>query len=468
MVAVGVLFWLLFVRIPPSGVRSFVVGLDGRSPWVNTFLPGQRVSDVGLQPGGWVGQSIYDEPVYETLRLPGVYQQVTLGFEFRPHDQPLMDLGLTHEPAADISIQPLWSQVLAQGWRRVVLGGRQGYVREGAPDEALGEQDMNKLLVWHASSTVPAYRDAVFQERRFMTALRGSYDLHAIPVQDKITFQLQIQDINRRRQNGAVVFTLSKNGELLWSEALSLAGSRDDRPSAVYTKSLSFDHLDAGVYKLSVVADDDIFTRKISSPLQHWVIGPRLYFGDQVGYATTTLPGIAWTNAQHIQLETFHPEGRQVVTLGGAAVEVKELHQEYLLDRLPQERGGIRLVQAPQGDVRLLADGYFSLAPDLLFLPAPRRLTDASRPLEEGIQAILTPYIPPVRLDDGWYLSSSTYRIQPRPGTLRLTLSAPNLQARQTSLDVRAVRVTYVRPALSWRDWAEAVWRELASAWRAL
>jgi hypothetical protein len=120
MAAVGVLFWLLFVRIPPSGVRSFIVGLDGRSPWVNTFLPGQRVSDVGLQPGGWVGQSIYDEPVYETLRLPGVYQQVTLGFEFRPHDQPFMDLGLTHEPAADISIQPLWSQVLAQGWRRVV------------------------------------------------------------------------------------------------------------------------------------------------------------------------------------------------------------------------------------------------------------------------------------------------------------------------------------------------------------
>lgn len=460
--------WLCLTRVPLSGIRSLSIPFDGRSPWVQAFLPGQRATNLGLQAEGWFGQRITDEPVYSTLRLPGVYERVAVGLEFRPHNQPLVEVGFTQDPTSAFAMQPLWSEVLAQGWRRAVWQGREGYVRTGESDEALGERDMNRLLVWHASATVPEMMDAAERDRTFATALRGSYDLHVVPVNGRIFFQLQVQDMNRRRQKGLVVFTLSKNGDLLSSEALSLAGSRDDRPSEVYAKSLEFKNLQAGVYKLSVVADDDIFTRQIRSPLQHWVIGPRLYFGDQVGYATSSLPGVAWTNAQHLQVETLHIEGRQIVSFGTASVEVSRLHHSYALSRMSTERDLPQRVQAPRGDIRLIGDGYFAFAPELLFLPAPRRLTDASRPLEEGIRAVLTPYVPPQSLEDGWYLSSSTYAMSARPGTLRLTLGAPGIRERQAYLDVRAFHLVYSRSTISRYEWFRAIWRELSSAWRAL
>ncbi len=466
--ASAVFIWLCLLRVPPTGIRTLSFAFDGRSPWMNPFLPGYRTTPIGLQSEGWTGQRILGEPVYSTLRLPGVYNQLSLGLEFRTQNQPLLEIGVAQEPTREVAMQPLWSEALASGWRRVSWEGKQGYVREGQPDSALADTDMNRLLVWYASSTVPAYMDGEGQERVFPTSLRGSYDIHAVPIQGRVTFRFRVQDMNRQRQKGTLIFTLSKNGDLLSSEALSLAGSRDDRPSELYTKTLSFDGLTGGVYKLSLVADDDIFTREISSPVRHWVIGPRIYFGDQVGYATTTLPGRGWTNAQHLQLDTLHIEGLQTVRLGSVSLAVTEVQRKYALDRSVKEQATTQLFQAPRGDVRVVGDGYFALAPELLFLPAPRRLTDASRPLEEGINAVLTSYIAPRAVKDGWYRSDTTHSLPGRPGILRLTLGAPGIQTREGQVDIRSAQLTYRRPVLSGRSWFQVLWQELASAWRIL
>lgn len=460
--------WLVHLRVPFSGVRTFDLGLDGRSPWFDPFLPGQRASVIGAQDGGWIGQRILAEPVYASIRLPGIYTSANIGLEFRAPKQPLIEVGLRHEPGEAFTMQPLWSEALSKGWRRVSWGGRMGYVREGDEDSVLAETDMDKLLVWYASSTSPLRMDAMGEDRVFPVALRGAHEIYAIPAEGRLIFRFKLQDMNRQRDKGTVVFSLSKDGDLLWSDALSLAGSRDARPSSVYEKTLTLDRMEPGVYKLSLSADDDVFIREIRSPLAHWVIGPRLYFGDQVGYATTTLPGVAWTNARHLSLETRHREGVQEVSLGSSRLNIEAPHTTYHLDREPTEQTDPQYLIAPQGDVRVIGDGYFALAKDLLFLPAPRRLTDASRPLEEGVRAILTPYVAPKSMGDGWYRSSNAYAIDPRPGRLRLTLGAPGIHKRQASIDIRAVHLTYTRPALSWRDWVKTVGREALAVWRAL
>lgn len=460
--------WLLHLRIPFGGVRTLDVILDGRSPWFDTFLPGQRVSSVGPQVDGWTGQQILAEPVYASMRLPGIYSSSQIGIEFRPNTQPLIEVGVRQEPNEAFAMQPFWSEVLSKGWKRVSHEGKVGYIREGDDASALHETDMDRLLVWYASSTSPARMDSVGKDRVFRVALRGAHDIQAIPVAGKISFQLKLQDMNRRRDKGTVVLSLSKKGDLLWSDALSLAGSRDAKPSAVYEKNVQIDGLTPGVYKLSITADDDIFWREIRSPLAHWVIGPRLYFGDQIGYATTTLPGMVWSNARHLSLETLHKEGMQEVSLGSARVAVRASHTAYLLDRAPQEQAGAELLVAPRGDIRIIGDGYFAFAEDLLFLPSPRRLTEASRPVEEGIRAILTPYIVPEFLGEGWYRSANTYPLESRPGRVRLTLSAPGLQERKERIDIRAVHLVYTRPALSLRDWIKTLGKELRAAWYSL
>jgi hypothetical protein len=208
--------------------------------------------------------------------------------------------------------------------------------------------------------------------------------------------------------------------------------------------------------------------REIASPVRHWVFGPRLYFADQIGYATTTFSGFVWTNAHHIAAETFHEEGIQTLSFGSVDTMIGAAHKEYQLDRGVGQEATAQVLRAPRGDVRFLGDGYFALASDLLFLPAPRRLTDASNLDAEGIKAVLTPYVAPRPLGDGWYESSNAYAIAPRPGTLRMTIGAPGIQERKGSIGVRAVSLRYTRDALGWKDWGMAVLRELAAAWRSL
>lgn len=468
LAALFVLAWLVSERIPLSGVKVLSIPFDGKSPWFDPFLPGQRVSSVGLQPEGWVGQKIFKDPVYASLRLPGVYKQLRLGLVFRPHAQPIVEIGGRQEPISSFAIQPLWSKALSQGWEYVEWKGKKGYVQTGSPASLLDEEDMDKLLVWHASTTAPEWMDGEERKQTFNVALRGAHDLHVVPVKGRIHFEISLQDMNRGRQKGTVVFSLSKNGELLWSEAMSLAGSRDARPSQVYEKIIDLSNQAPGVYKLAINADDDIFIRRISSPLRRWVLGPRLYFADQIGYATSVLPGMAWTNARHLLLETLHKEGKQTVSLGGARVELQSTHTEYRLDRHENERAGAQAVQAPAGDVRMIGDGYFALSPDLLFLPAPRRLTDASDPIAEGVKAILTPYQPPRALGDGWYEAFVEYPLEDRPGTFRLALATPGMSERKGRIDIRAAHLTYTRASLDWRGWFFAVWREMASAWHKL
>jgi hypothetical protein len=222
------------------------------------------------------------------------------------------------------------------------------------------------------------------------------------------------------------------------------------------------------VYKLSLTADDDIFIRTIRTGLRHWVIGPRLYFGDQVGYALGPRSGKVWTNAHHLSLSTFHTEGLQKISLGSAELDLVKSHTEYHLDRKTNERVGAQSLLAPKGDVRIIGDGYFAFTSEQLFLPAPRRFTEAADPGAEGVTAILTSYLAPRALGDGWYQGSINTPLSLHPGFLKLTLATPGIRERGGSVDVRAAHLRYSRPALGWRDWIFAVRQEVAGIWHEL
>ena len=111
--------WLV-ARVPLTGIfqRAFV--FDGTSPWFNTFLPSQRVTTPGRQPEGWVGQRIFEEPVYASARLPGVYDEVEVGLQIRPTRQPMLEFGLANRDGDQFTVLPVWSEVLQRGWHRVV------------------------------------------------------------------------------------------------------------------------------------------------------------------------------------------------------------------------------------------------------------------------------------------------------------------------------------------------------------
>ncbi len=468
--ALCVFGWLV-LRFPPSGVFVREVAFDGRSPWLNSFLPGQRASAPGGEPGGWVGQRITGEPVYASARVPGSYDTLDLDLEIRPTLQPLIELGLTAQDGENFEMVPVWSEALSKGFRRVATGTSQGYVREGLADQILLTAPAESKMVWRDDTPSRALMDTRPETRTYTFSLRGSHDFYFIPVNGVIDVKFSLQDVNRNRKANAnaIGFRLTRDNEVLWTDAIGMSGSRDVRPTKVYEKAIRITNLTGGVYHLALSADDDIFIRGLTTTAQHWVIGPRLYFGDVNGFAATVTPGRAWTTSQHLLLQTVHQEGLQDVRLGSGIAHVTQTHTTYKLARVETERATDLFVEAAKADMRIIGDGYFAFDRDRLFYPSPRRLTDASEPLAEGINAIVTPYEPPVPLEDGWQRVHASFPLHVEAGqSVRFVLGAPGIETRGGTVDVRAATLTYRRAALTWQDWFTLLRRELRAAWHRL
>lgn len=462
--------WVLAQHFPRDGRLTMDLPLDGRSPWFEAFLPGQRASSPGVQPDGWVGQRITGEPVYARLRLPGAYETAEVRVEFRPNDQPLLEFGVERglEGAAAYELSPLWSRELTgQGFRPLTLGAARWLA---PPTVTLADlQRPNEArLAWHATgTTATAWMDqgpAISQT--VSSSLRGTHDFYFIPVDGRIDLTLALQDVNRSRQHSTATLRLMRDQELLWTDSVSFGGEQDMRPTAVTQKAMRFDALPPGVYRLSFLADDSIFIRAWTTTAKRWVIGPRVYFADEVGYSTSTPAVAVWTNSYHFTLKTLHKEGLQTVSLGNAAqTAVTTTHASFGLTRGAGERSGDLLLRAPKGNVWTLGDGYVSWTPEALFFPTPRRLTDDTSLLDEGIQAVATTYEDPTPLEDGWYAATIRVRLDPGRDRLKLALAAPGITRRGAAVDIRRIIVTYERPP-SVAGWWLALRQELVRAWR--
>lgn len=466
-----VLLIVLLGHVPPTGTWQKTFPFDGSSLWLATFLPSDRVTAPGPQPDGWNGQRIFAEPVYASGRVPIVADTASLALEARITRQPLIEIGATSDaPNDSIEARPVWSSVLASGWRRVVLGSDVGYVRNGVPDQALQSAPFDQTLVWHGSSTPAVSMDAPSITRTFPMSLRGSHDLYFIPTKGTNRFAIQAQDMNRVTGGSSnLTVRLLLDDKLIWTDVLALPARTDRVASPVFVKTLEFNELKAGVYRLAFAADDDVFIRSIETNTRQWVIGPRLSVGDQVGFSTTTMPLHVWTNSQHLSLQTYHREGLQTVHFGQAEVALKQAFSVYRLSRSPNERIGDQTLDAPAGDVQIFGDGFFAFEPEASFLPKPRRLTDQSDPMSEGITVIKTPYLPPEVLQDGWVRLSATVPLAKETNRLRWTLGLPGITTRNGSVDIRGAQLTYTRrPLRTLNDWKLFIRREAAAAWHRL
>jgi hypothetical protein len=468
--ALALVCFVLAPHFPLDGALRFSFPFDGRSPWFNPFQPGERVTSPGLQPEGWTGQRITDEPVYGAARLPGAFDSVTISMDIRPMRQPLADMGLLRDAQAfQFEQKPLWSQTLSNGWHAASFHGIQGMVRDGYPDDSLARDDYDRLMTWDASASMPLLADTGASLHEYAINLRGQHDFYAVPVDGHIRFTFGLQDMNRSRDpKNTAAFRVSRGDEVLQTDAVSVSGSEDAKPSAVFSQTVSADGLAPGVYRISFLADDDFFIRSISTDAKHWVIGPRLYIGDTVGYAGTEAPAAVWTNSLHLSVDTFHNEGLQTVSLGSASVTLAKTHTPYPLSRIADEGQGLRELKAEKGSVRFVGDGYFALDRDAAFFPSPRRLTPDADPVGEGIVAVLTPYVPAQDLGDGWWRVQASWPISTSADSLKFSLGLPGIFTRNGAFDIRAMTVEYRRPPLSIPEWLRAMRRELSAAWHRL
>lgn len=454
---------LFALRFPPSGTFTVHSRVDGKSPWIFPFLPAERTSPPGRQSEGWVGQRITTDPVYFYARVPGPYTTAEVEMEFRPVRQPLFEFGLVHDASAkDVELQPLYASELdSPKWVRATHEGLRGFVRAGAPPSHLASAQPHRIAVWHASSTAPRLMDSGASLTTVDVSLRGSHEFYFVPTDGKLLARFWFHDVNRAFGDDTIRFRVFREDQEISEARFVLRTRNDGRMGSLQRHEVFLPQVEPGVYRISFAASDDIFLRTIETASRRWVVGPRVYFGDTVGYAKTHASGRAWTTSRHLVAETFHAEGLQMLGFGDVSRELKRTHEIYRLDRYDQ-RAAPAMINAPRGDVRLFLDGFAAFAPDAFFAPKPRTLTDGAMLDEEGIDAVVTPYVPPAHVNDGWLRTTIRVPLPPNAETLRFVLSAPWLTSRAGLVDVRRISITYRRPAERVRDWMQVFRQELS------
>lgn len=457
--------WLGLERFPPSGIFIAQTNLDGSSAWIQPFLPAERTTSPGSQ-GDWTGQRISADPVYFTARSPGPYAWVDLDIEFRSIRQPLIEIGMVRDAEGkELEMQPMYAAELMGSNFRTVPG--KGFVALGIPNTRLDDPRPEGLATWLSTTTAIQIADPAHAAQSVNLSLRGSHDFYLVPSGGNLEFDLEFQAANRSQGSDIAAIRVFRGEEEIDRSAVSISGTRDIRLGNKVTHHIKKTGIAPGVYRVQVIASDDVFIRAIRTTSQHWVFGPRFVAGDNVGYSTTTAAVQVWTNSRHLVAETFHTEGLQQIIFGTASGNLRHTHEQIRLDRStdPQQ---VSSLTARQGDVRFVGDGFFAFSPDAFFEPKPRRLTDATETNTDKINAVLTPFVRPVQLGDGWYRSHARFALQPGQQQLRFVLSAPGMAARAAAVDIRSLSLTFSRDQQNLQTWWSIVRQELAQAWRRL
>jgi hypothetical protein len=459
--------YIVIQRFPPSGVFVSEGFFDGSSPWVYPFLPAERASSPGRHPEGWLGQRVFDDPAYFNALVPGPYETVKVTLEYRPVRQTQIEFGLVHDAEGkDLEMRPMFFEGLESAqWTKGSAGGKTGFVRQGTPESRLADPDTRGLATWNATTTMPRLRDPKSDEVTHLLSLRGSHDFYVVPT-DELKMVFKLQAANRQKGNDLAAFRVFCGDDEIEQRAFTASGSQESKMGKQFEYAIKISPAEDCIYRISFKASDDVFIRSIQTPSRRWVVGPRLVFGDTVGYSTTTFAGVAWTNSRHIVAETFHKEGLQELVFGPIRPKLKKTHTLVRSDRTDAER--VVELKAPQGDVRLVGDGFFAFSPEAFFEPKPRRLTDGTDLESEQIQAVLTDYEKPEALSDGWFRSTFSFRLNPALDRLRFVLSSPGIMARSAGVDVRKATLEFSRPADDFADWFGVLRQELANAWRRL
>lgn len=466
LAAACALAWLFLWRFPPTGI--FVaerVGLDP-NPWIFSFLPADRT-----EPRPEEGAvRIVGDPVYLNVQSPGPYPKAEVEIDYRPLRQPLLEFGPS--VGAGLDLRPMYAEELAStAFVPAEAGGRSGFVRQGTPASRLMDPDPSGLATWGATSTAPALSDpAAATTTDVAVNLRGAHDFHLVPAGGRLRFALDLQAANRSAGGDVAVLRLYRGDTELSRDAVTLSGSRDVRLGSVVRAEVRLDDAKPGVYRIALTAKDEVFVRRIRTDARRWVVGPRLVFGDAVGFSTSTAPAVAWTTSRHFVFETFHREGLGRISVENATgdfVALARTHAAWRLDRTDVDPAPVRVV-APNGDVRWLGDGYFSFTKEAFFEPKPRRFSDGTRLDAEGVRAVLTPYRRPDDVGGGWRRSRFSVDLDPTQASTRFVLAAPGIADRSGGVDIRRVRVVFRRPAASFADWVKILRQELANAWHRL
>lgn len=471
--------WLSWIAAAPNGERVVTWEPGETSPFIQSPLPGERVSEVRESDrGSFV--SIEREPVYVAVFPPSdEFTAATVMMEFDPHDAFAVELGgLTNVAAYAFDFHALsnskleslpWNALATNGDDSMLVFARQG-VKASVVD-FLAHVPVRSSVATYRATLPGAYRDSLYVplngSQQFDVSLRGSHEYVTYVKGETFRTSISYQDINRTfGADQGYIRVYDENGKVMLDKPIADDGdSTEDQVYSTRTMDLIGTNWPEGVYRVELSATSDIIWRKFVTSQRYMSFKNRLFIADDVGYLSADRQTNFVTNSKSVVLETLHADPAHSVIIGDQTIAIPESHAKEYVSVADE---GVVAGQTSSGDVKMTGEGKFAFSKGSFFDPDPLALTVNTDLGDTSIQYVVA-NAPLVRTtDDGWRMATADFdlvKLQREFGAYKFAIGLPGLAVDEEFIDLHRVTVTFRKTPISiltavkneLRRWRDAV-----------
>lgn len=471
--------WLSWVAAAPGGERTVTWEPGETSLFIQSPLPGERVSEVKESDrGSFV--SIEREPVYSAVFSPSdEFTAATVTMEFDPHNAFAIELGgLTNVVAyafdfyalSNTKLESLPWNALAQKGDDVMLVFARQNVKASVAD-FLEHVPVRSSVATYRATLSGTYRDSLYAplngSQQFDVSLRGSHEYVTYVKSETFRTSISYQDINRTfGADEGYIRVYAEDGKVMLDKPIADDGNTtEDQVYSSRTIDLVGANWPEGVYRVELSGTSDIIWRKFVTSQRYMSFKNRLFVADDVGYSSTDRQTGFVTNSKSIVLETLHADPAHSVIIGDRTIAIPASHaKEYV----SVTDGGVVAGRTSSGDVKMTGEGKFAFSKGSFFDPDPLALTVNTNIDDPSLQYVLA-NVPPVQMtDEGWRTASADFdlaKLEKEFGAYKFAIGLPGLAVDEEFVDLHRITVTFKKTPISiftavkneLRRWRDAV-----------
>lgn len=381
-----------------------------------------------------------------SIRYKGNPSELLMGVTEKP-DKPYL-----YKPVHNRSLNDLPWDVVAEGpltlFQKSVDYASIGEFIAQPPLPAPGEPDYVRVAEYYYE--IPQPMPDIDTSRtdagtRVAVPLRGAHSFY-IYIDGTGEVALNKVELNRSEGPDPLEIVLYRDTQPVWATNIPDDGeeSANGVMSASTETGFVLEGLEAGVYRVDLVCDDDVLIEDLASAQGY------VSFIDKVSIADSELYGLApsqpvivYSNAQELNVYTDHPEAFQVLTAeDGSTLVVDEVDRSKLWFFQP----GLHEIRMDAGGLTLASKGScFAFTQEAFFDPFPLKVEEYSETLLlTDIAYIVGEYSIPS--EDGDWLTRDLYfdlrGMEIEDGRLRFSLLSPALQQKGGQIVLGSITIS--------------------------
>lgn len=393
----GVLLYLLYLGIVPSGKIVYSYDFDKSSDFISKLTPIERV-----EPSQNGKQRIINDPVYFSLRTSRSFSKAIVDFKYQNLDsekQPIIEAGiLVDNTIWRYELKPIENYIidkLSANWNVIqaddIIFLQKNKKYQSIQEFKEGHVSMDKIATYNYDLNfdyvIDNYvkSDSVYE---FNHGLRGSYQFLTYVKNEELSFEFLFKDINKNSDPDPIDVHFYFADKLIDVRHLDDDGVKIDSGDILEARSLnlSLSDLPEGVYKIEVRCNDDILTDAIKTKQS------KISFVNKIWLHNNGLRDIdIYTDSSNLRLQTIYPDSLQIVAVEENNFNISETYKQFMGDITYSSSTQVKL---EKDGIVLAGDGYFSFEKSQLFNPNSRKININTDIEALGIEYVVAKYTP--------------------------------------------------------------------------